>query len=276
METPDYNHLDWSFSFEFLDPQTGEPPDTFNGYFSNILWRARHQLSGRSREEIFCALDLVSWLTTQEFVRRAELDAIPLEPELPKPEPAGFNRYAGPEVRSLILCAEKLSLSDQNLLPNAHWSELFATAALGLVGEAYNHERRYATEKPTRSDDDWLYPSTLGPFTIMAMEAVCLSEQHAMHEKMRADHFQQFQAAEKEKMSLRNHNAALQRHSKTNQLLRELVAFYRQGRFKTYAAAVEAFLEQIAEDRIHHLAPSNRTRTLREALSQIVRKKRTL
>jgi len=178
------------------------------------------------------------------------------------------------DVGNLRQCAERIDLAEQPLLPGVQWSELFALLALTKIADVAWWVAHYKKRK--KGDDDWIVPHTLGPFATEAMDAVCMAEQLAKVEQLAGEIKADVQSAEKAKRSLRNQNAAMLSHQKTHQLIRELHAFYLAGDYDTYAAAVGAFLDTLPEVRVHHLAQTNRVRTLREALSAVHRGKRSL
>jgi len=252
---------------EHFNVLSGDPPEVFRVEFQRITQRARHLLKQHSQDDVECALDLVGWLIAHEDIVAEQFN------QLAEGSTNATRQYSA-EVESLLIARRLVSLDNQTLLPGATWPELFAALALGFVAMA-SERFHVLSEVKTLPRGDYVYSDTLGYFAIEAMEAVGVAE--SLHDlaSYSAD-IEHRKNIEREKISLQKQDAAFERHRKTTQLLRELRAFYEAGSFKTYANAVQAFLATIPQERVHHLVPTNRQRTLTEGLSAVLRGKRQL
>lgn len=150
----DYYIYKYDESFDFFE---GELPQHLNMYFifGDQLIRARKLLTHRSREEINFIIESLDWMlrqsgrleTEQSFIRRETEDII------------FINR-----VKALKLYSESFEITQQELLPDATWTDYFAVLSLVTILEALNPNN--LIEK-TFLDHE---------LPMEALEAVCLAE----------------------------------------------------------------------------------------------------
>ena len=263
--------LDHYYSFVHFDPLAGDVAPLRIPIFSNIAFRSRQLLRHRTREQLDYGLATLNWMITQINISQHS-PVINLLLELDNRaafgEDIGKDDYTLPtEVNTLNRCMETFEVAGQENYPDAEWSEYFAILALAKIDLAFDFD----PESSEPEQEQFLLH--VGGFGIEAMEAIrsgeMIKESDAVNKNLKNEIKELT-----ERVSLRNKSAAIKRHEKTNQLLGELVAFYNVSDFSTYAEATHKFLESIPEERVAHLAPTNRLRTLSEGLSAIKHGKR--
>ncbi|MES9933552.1 MAG: hypothetical protein ABW162_12130 [Candidatus Sedimenticola sp. PURPLELP] len=178
--------------------------------------------------------------------------------------------------RMLWLCVDIIDLETRESIGTPAWNEYFAVLALKRFMNFAEAVKRSSPETSQGSSkkQQWFFGS--GIALADAVEAVTLAESLSTNPDSISQIKEELKAKLLQKQTERVRRAAVVRHEGTNTLLRDLVAFYDQGDFRSYRQAVVEFLEKTPEGRYKHLVPTNRLRTLAEGLSQVKRGKRTL
>lgn len=252
--------------FEHFHPLTGEWPNTFPEYGKDIAYRARKILVNRSIKDLEKIADAINWITVHELVkekvfadllRDGELIDDGIEPE-----------YHGNSISSMYSIRyyqETYALPDIGV-NNLKWHEIYATLALGLLDKAVDDEKFYSTWE---DHNDWLHEwrimSHSATWLIEAMEAITLAEGMLSIESN--------SEAEKNKLKIRNTSAAILRHAKTNKAIIALHEMFTSGSYKSMSNAAQIFSEKFPE-KVAHLAPYNRIRTLSNGLSDYIKGQR--
>ena len=273
--------------FQSFHPLQGILPDTFPEYGGDIVFRARALLHKRSDEEIFAGIEIIDWLIEQSPVKdeaRAELEKIILLGEIEEASRGTHQIIKENEPDSLVrrdlyssayalkALQPNFDISGDENFPNASWAEMFAVLALSLVDQACDDERLFGNKAlPEDAErDDWFYEyrvvSRASYWLIEAMDAVATAEG--------IQSFQNGIMDAKQKVTIRNQHAAIQRHGKTNEALRALKDFYLSGKHKSMRNAAHLFCDAFP-DKVAHLAHYNRVRTLTEGLSNYLKDRRS-
>lgn len=182
--------------------------------------------------------------------------------------PTHFSR-----VRLLYIAREFVELSPPEGLEAVSWADLFAVMAMQQFQYFLEACQHYVNAGKPR--DNTIPVTLIRPYS-SAIEAITLAETLATATDFDSLLRSQLEAHFSVKRQDQARSASLSRHAKTNELLRELVAFYKSGDFSSYSEAVHQFLEATPEDRYRHLAPTNRERTLSQGLSAVIRGKRVV
>lgn len=262
------------YTFDRFNPLSGDIAPLRIPIFTNIVFRARQLIRHRTIEQLEYALLSLNWMLTQ--INKTAINPIiqmliELDARQGQGEEIGKNDYTFPtEVNTLTRCMETFDIEGQELLPNVEWYEYFAILALAKVGLAFDFNADQTSNDP--ADEQFLIYAA--GFAVEAMEAIRSAEMHKEAEIVMTNLKTTISNDIKEKVSLRNKNASIKRHEKTYLLYRELETFYDAGGYKSYKEATQDFLKSIPDERVQHLAPTNRLRTLSEALSAIKRGKR--
>lgn len=253
----DKNNNNKFFPFVAFDPLTGTPPHFVAERFEQIAYRARKILSHRNRNEIIAAADTLSWLLLGDAVREIEFGLLTqLAKELDE-EKDESSHLTLSDAQLLALVVETVPLEDINeAVPNLALAELYAVLALGLIDEAAEWQQHYM--QAGYAEDDSIYLTTLAPYAVDAIEAVCMAE------SLQGDILAHYAA---KIISDKNSGAGLKRHEATNELKREFILFYHANSFPSMAEAARRFYNGLDEGKRKRLTPTNATRTLTEALS---------
>jgi hypothetical protein len=253
-------------NFSAFDPVNGEPP-AYNGvYFDKTVARARRILANRSRQDILSIGNLLSWIFKHKRFGEASLSALLKEAEALDngSDSSPLNNFS--EADNLKQSRQFINLDKQSFVNNASWPEIYATFSLLLTAEAAEWVDEY--EQKNIPIENAIYPSTMASYLTEAIELVDWAEHEI--EICNLDKI----ASDKRKNIAKT--GAKKRHGPTNELLRELVEFYKKNRYTTYAATTQAFIESLPPDRNLPLVPTNMYRTLKEGLSEVIRGKRNI
>lgn len=252
--------------FQYFHPLTGEWPTTFPEYGKDIAYRARAILLNRSLTDLKNIADGINWITNHKSVREKIFNDLGSEAKLidsgQEPE------YHG---NSCCLIYAIKHYQQSYMLPDIQvnhlkWFEIYATLALGLLDKAVDDEKYYAKWK---DHNEWLHEwrimSHSAAWLIEAMEAITLAE-GMLSIEINAE-------TEKNKIKVRNTSAAIQRHAKTNKAIIALHEMFTSGSYKSMSNAAQIFSEKFP-DKVVHLAPYNRVRTLANGLSDYIKGQR--
>lgn len=262
------------FGFQYVDPLTGDFPSETGHQSYFIPQRMRWLLRHRSRDELDHLIFLINRLLSDpkpmenawdRFAELADRDALTEEE---RHEQDSLDDRLISEVQQLF------ALSDDLAIEGAAWSELFAVFALALLNQAAEVEHYYSgwadTDSPTH---EWRVLFNVTTWTARAQEAAAFAQASARAEAQSARNSptqesedQVFQRG----LSRKNQRAAYQRHAPTQQAILALTEFHLRGAYPSFAAAVHAFCEAYPE-KVRHLAPTNRQRTLAEGLGRQIR-----
>lgn len=252
--------------FKYFHPLTGEWPNTFPEYGKDIAFRAREILRNRSVTDLRNIADAINWITNHKSIREKLINDLAADAE-------HLDNGNEPEYRGNSYCSiyaikhyqQNYTLPDIEI-QNLKWHEIYATLALGLLDKAVDDEKFYAKWK---DHDDWLHAwrimSHSATWLIEAMEAITLAEGMLSIETN--------SESEKNKIKERNTSAAIQRHAKTNQAIIALFEMFNSGSYKSMSNAAQIFSEKFPE-KVAHLAPYNRVRTLSNGLSDYIKGQR--
>jgi hypothetical protein len=259
--------------FTHFDPLKGEPPYTFLELGGDIIVRARQLLEGRSKKELKEATKLLNWMLEQSPAKQEIWDSLISEAEAiddGKGLEGAPKRDLDAKTYSLLRCTDKFDLSDYPNLPSMTWPQLFAVLALTLINVSCEEEHYYGSWEEHENDPGWLHEWRIHTHSsywlVQAMDAVATAEglQRVTSQGVEA----------KKKISLRNRQAAIQKHAKTNDALLALKEFYLGGHHISMRNAAQLFCERFP-DLVAHLAHYNQVRTLSEGLSKLLKNKRT-
>jgi hypothetical protein len=256
--------------FEYFHPLNGSHPDTFPEYGADIIVRARDLIKNRTVSELHSIINLINWLIDNSLVQEeAENRLLQMAEEIDRnveadeecnTEEIHLNRDIDTSTYAVKAFQAKFELPSIDEVPNLLWSEIFALLALSLVDKTIDDEQYYKSWK--HDDADWMYEwrilSHASYWLIEAMDAVSTAEGFR---KVDAQ-----ESAAKEKISLRNTAAAIQRHAKTNAAVLALEKLISEGKYKSMRNAAQIFCEKFPE-KVSHLAAYNNVRTLCDALS---------
>lgn len=279
------------YRFKHFHPLKGLPPEALSFHGADIVVRGRELLKNRKLSEIKAAVNIVNWMIESAVVRdeifrnleelAKEVDSQVLDTKKvgvkKAKQPANSADQFGPLTRNndssifaLLLCKARHDISGYDDFPNATWHELFAVLALGLIEKACDDEKYYGSW-PHGEPPDWLHEwrieTHVSYWMIEAMDAVATAEGLAREVAIASQTREHTLDDTKRKFSLRIKAAAIQRHAKTAVAVLALFDFYRAGNFKSYRNAAQIFAEKFP-DKVAHLAPTNRVRTLSEGLSK--------
>lgn len=252
--------------FKYFHPLTGEWPNTFPGYGKDITYRAREILRNRSIADLHNIADAINWITNHKSVREKIFNDISVNAELIDSgnEPQ-YQGYSTCTIYAIKHYQQTYTLPDIQV-KNLKWYEIYATLALGLLDKAVDDEKYYSEWE---NRDDWLHEwrimSHSATWLIEAMEAITLAEGMLSIETN--------SETEKNKIKERNTSAAIQRHAKTNKAIIALHEMFTSGSYKSMSNAAQIFSENFPE-KVAHLAPYNRVRTLANGLSDFIKGQR--
>ncbi len=247
-------------TFEFLDPIDGDHPNTLSMYGVHILRRARKILKNRSRVEIEEILAFINWITYQEDIRDFALNRMLQEIEAAENGQEELE-YIGDDstINFQINLYKKLHSETANTISNMEWHEVFATLAIALLAQAIDDEAYYGKWKDHNEWlHDWRILNNASTWIVEAIEAITIAEGLLIQKDSIKD--------SKAEISARNTKAAIQKHKKTNDAILELEKIHSSGKYKSMRHAVQVYCENYPE-KVKHLAPYNRIRTLSEGLS---------
>lgn len=252
--------------FEYFHPFIGECPNTFPDYGQDIAHRARKILKNRSLTDLKNIADGINWILDHKSVREKIINDIGADSELI--ENGRLPEYRGNSHCSIYAIKhyqQTYALPDIQV-KDLKWHEIYATLALGLIDKAVDDEKYYSEWE---NCDDWLHEwrimSHSAAWLIEAMEAVTLAE-GMLSLEINSE-------TEKNKIKERNTSAAIQRHAKTNQAIIALHEMFATGSYKSMSNAAQIFSEKFPE-KVAHLAPYNRIRTLANGLSDYIKGQR--
>ena len=248
-------------SLEHLDPLTGEAPSILSRYGRHILIKARILLKKRNTHEINEILAFINWITDQEEIKRFALNrAIPDTGE--NQGITEFPEYLSDESTFSF----QINLYKKNLTNTAEtitqmeWYEVFATLAIAILNEALDDEvylnRQWKNNRGW--DHEFRLLDHIAPWMIEATEAICIAESLRIERESNN--------ISKQIISKRNFAAAIKKHKKTNDIILEIERMLSTGNYKSMRNAVQIYCENNPE-KVTHLAPYNRIRTLSDGLS---------
>ena len=257
------------YGFEFFHPLTGSHPETFPEYGKDIIARARKLLDKRAEGEIYQIISLINWLIDHSPAMtdlKKQLDI-----EIPDVEPDDATNKENYHLLGLNLTSPTYSLkafqSKINMplnkeIPNLTWPEVFAVLSLSLIDKAADDEKYYggwAKDEETDFLHEWRIVFHASSWIIEAMEAVSTAEGFQQKEDQITD--------SKQKISIRNYNASLKKHTKTTKAVLAFHNFVNEGSYKSRRNAAQIFSEKFPE-LVNHLSPYNVVRTLSDALAK--------
>lgn len=256
-------------SFEHLDPLTGNPPNTLSQYGDHILNRARVLLKHRSSQEIGEILAFINWITDLEEIRNFALDRLILEAEADENETEPPDYIGDYNTLSFQICLYKNKYRKTNdSIQHMEWHEVFAALAIGLLNEGIDDEK-YLAKKWRNDKREWLNEfrvlDHVSTWIVEATEAVTIAEGLAQLNNQLSE--------SQNAISKRNTKAAIERHKKTNIAILEIAKLFVNGNHKSMRNLVQIYCENNS-DKIRHLAPYNRIRTLTDGLSNHLKGKR--
>ncbi|MDP2962993.1 MAG: hypothetical protein Q8N54_09565 [Sulfurimicrobium sp.] len=285
------------YRFKHFHPLKGLPPKALHFHGADIVMRGRELLKNRKLSEIKAAVNIVNWMiesadvrdkifrNLEELAKRVDSQVADTKKvdvkEVKQPASKCADQF-GPLTRNndssifaLLLCKARHNISGYDDFPNATWHELFAVLALGLIEKACDDEKYYGSWPHDQLLDwlhEWRIETHVSNWMIEAMDAVATAEGLAREIAIANQTREQTLDDTKKKLSLRNKAAAIQRHAKTTDAVLTLFDLYRAGNFKSYRNAAQTFADKFP-DKVAHLAPTNRVRTLSEGLSKQQQKK---
>lgn len=270
------------FGFNHFHPIKGTPPREASWIGGEIIFRARSLLRNRNVKHIRAAIGVVNWLIEysparelvwKDLTKDAEFQAFLENESTKKTKPKvtfdEISRDWYTAVNSLRTCINEYDLTGYPHIPNLRWSELFAILALSLIDKAVDDEKYYGSWKED-GDFDFMHmyrvTSHVMVWLVMAMDAVAQAEGLSAYEEAS----KYIDADIQNKISLRNKQAGILRHAKTNDAALKLSDYYRGGQFKSIRECVQRFIE-LNPKLVEHLTPTNRLRTLSERLSTMLK-----
>ena len=275
-------------SFNYFHALTGEPPNTLSWVGSDIVARARDLLQQRSYREIKAGLKAINWMLSSPAAIKENLKLLEREicaadatsqetPSRKRKQQSKTARYREPVKRDLtsctyqlLRCADEVDIAGFPDFSNATWMELFAILSLGLIEKACDDEQYYGKWPHDKLSTDWLHyyriETQAAMWLVEAMNAVSAAEGF----KRQLAYGEQIQMQEKKKRSVRLSNAAIARHSKTNDAVIAIKELYLSEGFTNRRHAVSVFCTRYP-DKVEHLKPLNRMRTLAERLGKDLR-----
>jgi len=252
--------------FEYFHPLNGEYPNTFPSYGKDIVHRARSILQNRTITDIKIIAEAINWISDHKSIK--DKLSTDLDTYIDLVENGKEPKYLGNTFTSIY----GINFYKQNYAPpdtgieNLQWFEVYATLALTLIDQAINDEQFYAS---WAISNEWLHEWRIvthsATWLIEAMEAIALAEGLQSIEVI-GD-------LTKNKLRERNTQAAIQRHAATNNAIVALYEMFNQGTYKSMSNAAQIFSEKFPE-KVAHLAPYNRVRTLSNGLSNFIKGQR--
>ena len=257
-------------SFSHFHPLKGLPPETEHFLGADIVLRARAILSVRKLKEIREAIKIINWLIEQSPANGLALKQLKKEAAA-----SGKRKHAamplfrdfGADVFSLKMCMGKFDISGHEGFPRATWPELFAVLALALINEAADselHHDKPSTGKKLPYLHEYRKLSHVSPWLTYAAAAVATAEGMMLCEASAK--------GKKKKLSLRSQADSIELHHKTILAVKALDNYYCSGNFKSLKNAARMFIEDHPE-KVAHLAPARRIKTLSEGLSRQLHKR---
>lgn len=247
------------FGLDEVHPLEGEFPPITADEVSGLPERMRRILKDCSLEELDRLMFMVNEMLASDAALSEDRAAIERMIEIEEAGESGEQVTSPPpgsEARPLIVCMDHFEL------PTSEWSKAFAVFSLSLLNEAAQTENALAaTLKDPETDWKLLYRIT--PWTTAAVEAGAYAE--VIHRAGTSN-----TSGDTRKISIQHQIAGKQRHAKTHRAIRDLKKRYINGDYPSLAAAVRDFCKA-EPDKVSHLAPTNRERTLREGLSNQLR-----
>lgn len=256
-------------TFEHLDPLTGSAPTTLSQYGDHILKRARALLKRRSSQEIGEILAFINWITDLEEIRNFALDRLLLEVEADENDtepPAYIGDYSTTSFKINLYKSKYGNTNDS--IENMNWHEVYATLAIALLNEGLDDEIYFDQEWLADKGEwihDWRILDHVSTWIIEATEAIAIAEGlYNLNNQL---------STSQNALSKRNFKAAIEKHRKTNSAILEIEKLMSSGKHKSMRNLVHIFCEN-NPDKVKHLAPYNRVRTLTEGLSNHLKGKR--
>lgn len=255
--------------FEYFNPLTGTPPDTFPEYGKDIITRARQLINKRTENEITQIISLVNWVIDHSPAisdSEKQLDLIipddEIDEEINKKNSHLLDRNLDSPTYKLKAFQAKINMPLNMEIVNLTWSEVFAVLSLSLIDKAIDDEKYYGNLAKNEETDflhEWRIIFHASAWIIEAMESIATAEGFKDNE----DHI----INSKNKISIKNFNASLKKHSKTNIAVLAFNKFINDGNFKSRRNAAQIFSEKFPE-LVNHLSPYNVVRTLCDALAK--------
>jgi hypothetical protein len=247
-----------------VDPKKGYFLEYYDTQWPDILDRARLILKSRNKTQILKAakrLDEVIALEGQalqwEHLQNASKDGVNEDQACP-----------GSPAQELAQLVERADFDPGEALPDGLMEECFAVLALGIAAVAFDdqEQQRQSGANDRAERRSWLL---FGHHAVEAMEALAYAESLIMAKRAE----QAVRDLEQNRRSGIARSGGVASQEKNRALLKDLVAFYHEKGYQSYAKATMDFLETVDEERVKHLTPTNRNRTLKEKLSLAVRGK---
>lgn len=270
------------FGFEYFSPLDGKLPAYCTSKFSDIAYRARQMLMGKTTAIMEYAIEEINWILVEDD-RQQYLEMDKQVKEAQMKEEMGEDvkddeyykkvaRFFPSDVAHLERCMHRFT--DLNQLS---WPQYFSVFALSLIEGACEEEYVFA-ELPEEGRDlhrTQFHYIRLGSYLAEATEAIAIAEQIGKKEIALLRMVDNIE--EKKKMvSIKNSKAAIKRHAKTNELLKQFVRFYAERKFPSMTQAAKKFVESVPKELYEHLAKDGVIRTLTKGLSSTKKGKRHL
>lgn len=251
--------------FEFFDPKSGKCPETFPEYGQDIVFRARELLKHRSSDEIKSTIKLINWMIENSPARVESQNRLMKMVESPNSDDYEniITNDIDTSTYALKAYQRDLTIPEFDGMAETRWDEIFSITALALIDKAIDDEIFYGGWAHNE-DFDWLYEwrilSHSSYWLIEAMDSIATAEGFNKSDLQETD--------AKKKISSRNTNAAIQRHAKTNDAVIAFKNFSLNGKYKSVRNAAQIFCEKFP-DKVSHLAPYNRVRTICDAFAKL-------
>jgi len=258
-----------SFTFQNFDPISGEISSSqFSDYLKEIARRARANLTGRSKQEIVNAGDVIGWMI-DVYLTEFEADRV-----------VGEMRSRVKQIEILKEFVEKYDIKTYQGFEDGTKFEYFAVFALCKVAEAnfwaehdnlldpgemsknietipaayhkyfVNNKEGKFLYSGNRIDTDKatieaLHFRIAGDIAIDAMEAVCLSEHYCEMLAANSQVDMKIEEGVKRKIVLNTTKGAKARHAENYRFKQEALDMFRNGKFKSNEEAARLISRQI-------------------------------
>jgi len=216
----DYKIFVYKDDFDFFDAPL--PENNLLFAFGDQLNRARELLKTRSRAQINYIIESLDWMLKEGSKVLFDINMLQAEND----EDAFSDR-----VKALKSYAEAFDISDQESLPNATWTDYFATLSLVTILEALH-------------PDNFSEPFTDYAYPMEAMEAVCIAE-----------FYKELSEYDKNQLRKRGQLGGKKRASKFDQLIYKLLSKYeatpryqKQSNRQAARLLMQDFKEEIEKD----------------------------
>lgn len=249
-----------------FDPLTGKPPVLHERSFDHVLIRARALLQSRTSDEIGEIYESLQLMYMDNGPYALEMKESKEKPEDLSEFPDVYKNnltHISPTYDVLKLVMNEFDLSDGYWV-DGEWYEYFAALAIGKVAEAVEDEK-HITEEGLDIND------TSNKRVVRSQEIITLTLGEAMEAITLAEYMRDNANETKKSRKQRAKKAANARHRKGRETIDELVRFYHDGKYKTYAAATTEFLKIVEDHKVRHIMEHNRHKNLSEALSKAIR-----